>query len=329
MPIRYRYAYTTNKEIAIDAIELDRQNLSGKEVFKCVGCDHVLIPVLGKKRQKHFRHKTEVDCSFETYLHKLAKNTFYRVYRDCLQQNKPYLITINQTKICNYYQQDYLVNCNFGIGNYTFDLTQYFSEIYLELRQDSFIPDLLLTNEYGDKLFVEIAVTHEVSNRKRESEFRIIELNIANEDDLKIVKNANLKENEKIKFFNFKTELVGNFCQGKCQGYSEYNYFVIFNSGKSIILEHNLEKINRLIENKKIKYIEPTKDRSSSKYIELVTKSYYDKRGIKNCFLCRYHAENDYSNEPIFCKFLKKSCGSNEAAICQYYREDERVFPDW
>lgn len=321
MVIKYRYAYNCNR--FVDANNLERQNLSGKEVFKCVGCDNILIPVLGKKRQKHFRHKTEINCSFETYLHRLAKMTFYRVYQDCLQQNKPYSITINQTKVCNYYQQDFLVNCNFGIGNYTFNLTKYFSEVYLETRQDSFIPDLLLTNKRGDKLFVEIAVTHKASDHKRESEFRIIELNIANEDDLKIVENTNLKISEKVSFFNFKTELVGNFCQGKCRKelrplsscHVKYNCLILYNSGNDEIIETDLDGIAKLRKDKNIKYW------------EFITDPKYKYRVVRDCFSCRYHYQNRYPTLSITCLFLDKLCNSNEAINCSYFRPGKSVYP--
>lgn len=62
-------------------------------------------------------------------------------------------------------------------------------------------------------------------------------------------------------------------------------------------------------------------------YLKLVIESFINDRGVKNCFLCRYHGESRYSDQPIFCKFLKKNCGSNEAAICEYYRPDTKVFP--
>jgi glutamine synthetase type III len=51
---------------------------------------------------------------------------------------------------------------------------------------------------------------------------------------------------------------------------------------------------------------------------------------VRNCFVCRYHSENDsfqYFREtkslPIFCKFLKKECNSNEAVNCQYFKLEQ------
>ena len=48
---------------------------------------------------------------------------------------------------------------------------------------------------------------------------------------------------------------------------------------------------------------------------------------VKNCFICRYHAENnswqyfeDTTGVPIFCKFLKIKCNSNQAVSCEYFK---------
>ena len=339
MLIKYRYAYDSNNQI-IDVTKLHRQNLRSEEVFKCLGCNNILIPILGEKRQKHFRHKIDIDCSPETYLHKLAKIRFYEVYTNCIQQNKPFLITINQKKICNHYQQEFLFTCKYDKSLQTFDLTKYFSQISLEKKEDSFIPDLLLTSEKGDKLFIEIAVTHRVNQKKEKSEYRIIELDIAKEEDLTIIENPNLEQGEKVRFFNFKNQIIKDFCQGKCckkfEPYSDclvkYNYFVVFNNGKSAILNTDLDDINRLHTNRKIKHGEfinfsRYKLHRKNQYIKLVIESYLNNDGIKNCFLCRYHGDSYYSDQPIFCKFLKKNCSSNEAANCQYYRPDTKVFP--
>ena len=336
---KYRYADNSNNKI-VDVTKLQKQNLDKNEVFKCIGCSNILIPVLGQKRQKHFRHKIDIDCSPETYLHKLAKTRFYEVYNDCIRQNASFLITINQQRYCNYYESEFLFRCDFKEIVQTFDLTKYFREIRLEKKEDSFIPDLLMISKTGDKLFIEIAVTHQVSQKKIDSGSRIIEIYIANEDDIEIINSKNLAQGETVKFFNFKNQMVKNFCRGKCHNklkpYSyckiKYDYFVIFNNGKSAILRIDLDEINKLYKEEKIKYKQLINSfvsnlTKSDEYIRLVIESFVNDRGIQSCFLCRYHGTAYYSDEPIFCKFLKKNCNSNEAANCKYYRPDTKVFP--
>lgn len=339
MLIKYRYAYNLLDKI-VDVTQLKKQELKNEDVFKCLGCNNILIPVLGEKRQKHFRHKIDINCSFETYLHKLAKTIFYELYNNCLLQNEAYTIEIEQEKICNYYEAEFLFSCNLNTVIQTFDLTKYFLSIRLEQKEDSFIPDLLLISQTGDKLFIEIAVTHFLSREKVNSGYRLIEIDIKNEDDLEIINNKHLARGEKVKFFNFKALTIRDFCRGQCHNqfkpYSycnlEYEYFVVFNNGKSALLSLNLDEIDNLHKNQKIKYGELIEASSSNliksdRYLKLVIESFFNDRGIKNCFLCRYHGISYSFDYPIFCKFIKKNCNSNEAANCEYYRPDTKVFP--
>ncbi len=48
---------------------------------------------------------------------------------------------------------------------------------------------------------------------------------------------------------------------------------------------------------------------------------------IKNCFICRYHAEKNswqyfenITSVPIFCKFLKINCSSDKAVSCEGFK---------
>ena len=339
MVIRYRYAYNSVNKI-VDVNELQKQPETYKKTFKCLGCDHSLTPVLGQKRQKHFRHKVDIDCSPETYLHKLAKAKFYEVYNDCLLQNKPFTIAISQERKCNYFELSFLYRCELKNMAHKYDLTKYFREIYLEQKEDLFIPDLLLISERGEKIFVEIAVSHQASQEKVNSGYRIIEIYVEEENDLKVINSKNIAQGEKVKLYNFKTNIVKNFCQGECfqqlKPYAycviNYDYFVIFSSGKSAILNIPLNEIKSLHNLNKIKYGEFIYNSNpnmilSNEYIKLVIESFVNNRQIKNCFLCRYHGKSYESSDPIYCKFLKKSCNSNEAASCEYYRPDTKVFP--
>ena len=68
-----------------------------------------------------------------------------------------------------------------------------------------------------------------------------------------------------------------------------------------------------------------------------VAKAHQDKVKVKNCFLCRYHADNnswnmldelESGNKPIFCKFLKIKCNSNQAVKCEYYKPDKKYIAE-
>ena len=117
--IKYQYAIDSNDK-TINVENLYASAEIRKEVFRCLSCNNILIPVLGEKRRKHFRHKLDVqlNCSPETYLHKLAKLKFYEVYNNCLKHNEPFWIELEISQICNYYQADFLQSCNFHQGKW-------------------------------------------------------------------------------------------------------------------------------------------------------------------------------------------------------------------
>ncbi len=109
--IKYKFAYNAQNQ-TIDVQTLSKENKTDK--FRCLGCGHELVPVLGEKRVKHFRHKviTEINCSPETYLHKLAKIKFYKTYQNCLTKNQAFNIKFLTFLVCDFYQQDFLIYCH-------------------------------------------------------------------------------------------------------------------------------------------------------------------------------------------------------------------------
>ncbi len=135
--VKYKYALNGNGEkVAIS--EVTPEIRKGTK-FKCVSCGNELSACLGTTNQHHFRHKTQVDCNLETYLHKMGKYVFIKTYEDCLAQRKPFSITINRRISCI---KD--TNCPIKplYGNSrgscwdckseTFDLTKYYDLIYEE-----------------------------------------------------------------------------------------------------------------------------------------------------------------------------------------------------
>jgi hypothetical protein len=337
--IKYKFAYNSQKEI-IDVQNLSKEDKSSKHKFECLSCGHEMIAVIGEKRIKHFRHKviTEINCSPETYLHKLAKIKFHETYQNCLKNNKPFNIKIFMNRECNFYENDFTLTCELEPQKMTFDLTKHFKKISVESREQSFIPDILLETENQEKMFFEVAVTHESTPEKINSGYRIIEFTILSETDIEIIESCLLEESEAIRFFNFKNNLIKGWCQGKCRNgimpYVKesvlYCAFVVDKNGKSRFVNEELDKIKQLQQNSLyFEYISRSEEIDlSSLYKEKVVKTYKNGIRVKNCFLCRYHGVN-YSYEKegsIFCKFLKNTGSSNMAADCQYFLPDSKVF---
>ena len=88
--VQYRYALD-GKDAPVDIFDLERSLISKDDVFYCISCGNKLIPRLGKIKVKHFAHKTlSTNCSYETYLHKLAKKLFLYEYGKCIKNNEPF-----------------------------------------------------------------------------------------------------------------------------------------------------------------------------------------------------------------------------------------------
>ena len=332
--IKYKFAYNSQQKI----IDISKASKQGDYI--CLGCGHEMVSVLGKKITNHFRHKVikEINCSHETYLHKLAKTKFHQTYQDCLDNDKPFKIRLLTYPICNFYENDFLTTCQLSAKFKEFELTKFFKKIYLECKEGSFIPDVLLESDKQEKMFFEVAVTHFCSEAKVQSNYRIIEFSINSEDDIKKIESGILEESDEIKFFNFKNKPKGNWCNGKCSNeivpYASerliYNVFVIYKNGRSTFIKITLDSLEKLLPQiLHFEYIcrEAYGDVDSS-YTNKVNEAYYKKLNIRNCFLCKYHSLNKSSNKAgtIFCKFLKNTGNSNMASDCKYFRSDPQSF---
>jgi hypothetical protein len=80
-------------------------------------------------------------------------------------------------------------------------------------------------------------------------------------------------------------------------------------------------------------YVKEVDSEGHETFIREVEAAFSSGVAIKNCYLCRYHSgANHYQNFErkgsggIFCKHLKITCGSNQAAKCEFYRPDKSVF---
>jgi hypothetical protein len=191
---------------------------------------------------------------------------------------------------------------------------------------------------------VEIHVTNKISDDKQASNYRIIEIDIASEDDIRAFSNKLLShKSEKIKLFNFKTptKLIDN--DGKCK---KTFLFLFLKTNGSVLFKQNISLVkiyNELNHNNDIveyRIIAPDHSYGYEDYDFYWEYSYLNKDeykpfiaycvsknlNVKSCFICRYHAPTDsmWSTAPIFCKYLKKECKSTEAVKCGSFRKEDK-----
>ena len=157
--------------------------------FTCFGCDKQVTAVLGKQREHHFRHAPGSICNPETYLHQAGKKMFVDLFELAKKTNKRLLIDYFQTKIC--VRSDCPLgkdHCIENEGEYEeFELFPHFNHYEVEKYDPDtgLIPDILLTNDDGEKVYIEIFVKHESTDEKKDSKVPIVEISIFEEADLK------------------------------------------------------------------------------------------------------------------------------------------------
>jgi hypothetical protein len=334
---QYRYAFNDSQQV-IDIFDLPQNHHEITSTFTCIACGTPLIAkTKGERRERNFAHKSKLTCNQETYLHRLAKHTFYNVYKECLETNEPYSIMLTYPRICVKFATVLGRRCDLNKMYKTHDLTDYYDGIKLEQRDDSFIPDVLIYNTTvpDRKIYIEIAVTHFLSEEKKKSKNRIIEIPIEEEGHIERIRARRLTEQE-ASFVNFdrpSTAIPDEECE--C-AWKKYYYLFIYKSGKCFMGEGTI----REIESKRRKVGE------SVKYTKLVTQAQYGEPGrmfqqlviearqrgypVRNCFVCRFAGQNwdSFSDDPIYCKKFKETCTSNKGAECGSFWELEELRKD-
>ncbi len=337
--IQYRYAFNSAGAV-VSAEELAGAPVT--DALTCVGCNQPLIArVNGKIRQPHFGHKVQVECSGETYLHRLAKEVFRETYQRCLDTGTPFTIAVPSPVLCAKYT--HLVNCFSELGEeeLEFDLTEYFSELRVETREREFIPDVSLRSatRANQVIFIEIAVSHFLSEAKAASGNRIIEIPIRSEADIEIIRGARL--GPKSASFTGFAPATGVLPDSECRcAAANVLAFYLYDSGKVHLERKPLRVVAGELAKRKVKYFSVLPDDSDistdvsafdrnrgSVFVGQVRLAHQRGVPIRNCYLCKYHGPNwdsDWSGEGerhgIYCKTFRKSCTSNEAISCGRYR---------
>ena len=327
----YRYAYNQNKE-RIDIQTLTKDVARNNE-YLCYSCDEKLIPKLGKIRIHHFSHEkgAGANCSKETYLHKVSKEIFYEVYNKCIANQKEFHIEYEIMNECNYYLKKYKKTCLY-CEDRTENLIKYFSNIELQKKDENFIPDLLLYNDNKkEKIYIEIFVTHRVSDDKIESGNRIIEIRIKEESDIELIKQNFLTyKDNRIRFYNIpKKSKMKSDCKGHCKASFEVIYFNEDNE-----IDFNFFHLNEIGKNNIFNfYILNENDKRDDDLIKMfAAKCAKKKLPVRNCYLCRYHRIIPWRlgiskpyHIPIQCKIKKYRVESMEAENCDKYVLDYRA----
>jgi len=200
-----KYHYALNRSGQIVSIYDVKENGG---IYSCPSCGSRLIAKIGQHREHHFSHMGSLHCSQETYLHLLAK----RLFEQALNVKEPFYLNWRTSYHCIY--KDAHSDC-IRYKDHSIDILAKYSNVEVEKRDGAFIPDILLSDEQGDKVYIEFANTHYSSEDKKQSGIKIIEISISKESDIEeMCKNRSITAGDNVELFNFK---MGSFnCDGDC-----------------------------------------------------------------------------------------------------------------
>jgi hypothetical protein len=332
--IKYRYALDEQgRTVCIDDVSENDKKL---HTYYCIGCGATMIARTGKIKKWHFAHKgTEEHCNPETYLHKLAKH----LVKEKFDNSDSFEISYYQDVRCSR-----LETCSFKeFGCHrtmlkTYDLKKYYDICVEEQPIGNFIADLLLTNSKNPSLtpiLLEIQVTHECEEGKKESGLHIIEIPVQDEKGIKDLLKKELRENDAkdenklgfVKFYGFQRKSKETMSLG-CNDYIKR--FYLYRDGSSDIEQIQCNCSSHKIYGSDVFEVclEERYDSFAYYYGFLFAKQY----GIikEACYFCKYYDKK--MEKGVFCDehycHLYKKYGTPQnpnqiyAQQCKYFRKD-------
>ena len=339
MSVRQDYSYSLDKNGMLVHVHNAQK---GNEYF-CPCCGAIMIPKQGVKKRWHFAHKGNLGhCSYETYLHKLAK---LRI-RECFNTSPKFTISFHSTSTCN------VSNCPLGTTVpctwnplKSFDLKEYYDKCEEEVSIDNFRADLIITNTKRNRepILIEIYVSHKSTEEKLRSGYRIIEVHIESEEDInQIISSSQIKEsegcldrleqksNDKIIFYNFKAdkaEMPANQYQAE-----KFLFWIdprnnYFNFDRIKCLNPNSTEV----ENATFR-IESSEQIGWDFAFQKLSQAGL---GIKYCTMCRFYRMNDFYLRSICILYKSKKTPKIprllNAMKCPYFKQidygnEERIF---
>lgn len=327
------YSYAQNSSGDIIHVSTARRN----ENYFCPICGELMNPHMGKVRRWHFVHKKAGSCSYESYLHKLAKIRIKRAFLSA----KQFLLSYEARAICSH-------ECPF-IGSpkcerertVEFDLRNYYDTCEIEAAYHQYRADLLLTSSTNPKrppVLIEIMVTHKCTEEKIRDGVRIIEIAIHSEEQIdNIVNSCKLtavrdqhfsfcSDERDVTLYNFNKivpfDPIGSLYEYE-DGYNRKNTIVFWldKYGRFGSFNCHCYEVREKLPTDVHYFI--TETATSSK--EILQE--FSKRGVKirNCFLCRF-SKQDLMGKRLCVLYKKHNLPRKpspyRAIRCPHYRED-------
>lgn len=313
----FTYPFAINedgKPINIEEITKEKRH---EHHYHCYGCGAELIPVLGECRKHHFRHDPGKTCNPDKYLHEYAKAAIKKKF----DESEHFVVKYHahqkcrKADECNFYSRYHWPECEYD-GLYAIDLKRFYDTCETEKEyyynstnsEKRFVADLILTHSQKkdrEPVYIEIWVTHECTDEKKQNGGKIIEIKISEESDVlrEIIESDD--ENLPIRFFNFEKNNVPGT---KRRGLMLIKYL----RGKIVQKNIDCSKLIHFNQNTENEIITDSTDISND-FLRLFYAAILNNQGINipDCRLCVNCIVNKKSGEHLSCQLRSpNNCNS-------------------
>lgn len=322
-----------------------------KEDCFCPHCGCRMFKRCGEIRAWHFAHDyryenyVNKECSYESYLHAFAK---LRI-KQWFEKSESIILRYQQSMACKYATDCIWMGSGdecFRLDEKTVDLKKYLAVCRLEetvhVDDNRFRADLLWSNPDNSKndILIEIKVTHECTQKKKESNKRIIEFEVHTEEDVENIVANDIHESDTVRFYGFSTkEKVDETIHAR---YS-LSKFIYYRTGKAFARSACDCKTFR--NRRRCALLEVTiKDSNCSMSVyqkmqgspEVFSFGRFYNWGlalarskgcdVRNCYLCNHH-HYDYDEEKLSCDLKPdEHCEASHAISCSKYMMDAECY---
>lgn len=332
--IRREQHYAVSKSGVL--LHINQAHHSQEDCY-CLHCGCHLLQKCGNVRRWHFAHDwrtsdEQTTCSYESYLHSYAKLRLKQWFENTnsIIIHFPKITYCKSYKHC-FWREPFDDTCKI-VNDEHCNLKNFLDSCSMEkehhINNDVYRPDLLWYNKESpnNHIYIEIKVTHECSEKKKNSKARIIEFEVHSEEDIDNIIINDIIESDHVHFYGFKNAKFDE--TGQIKPLYNLKKFIQYESGK--IYANNICTCQDYKNRRKTSHFEMTIENN---YIETNLFYLYGlieaiNCGFKvpNCYLCKHH-KYDSENGCLYCLIksmvIKKGY---EAVSCPEVEFDERQY---
>ena len=299
-------------------VHIKQAQKSNEECF-CPHCGCRMLKRCGNIRTWHFAHdyrynkEYHKECSYESYLHAFAKIRL----KQWFDESESIILHYNEKIPLCQYAKDCIWKENSDdcsqVNKKTIDLKKYLTqckpEETIHANDNIFRADLLWSNPQNQKndILIEIKVTHECTQKKKESQKRIIEFEIHSEEDVEYIVANDIQESETVRFYGFTSKEIIDKTIPAVHSLSK---FIYYKSGKAYprsecnCKNYRNRRPNALLEvSFKDKYIAQNEPEIPFWHLLYWGLSLAWEKGhnVRNCYLCK-HRNYPFEEKKLNCK---------------------------